>query len=106
MVVVETAAVSPWTFADFSVIQHFGHVIFNMQRLSYDKLPVTINITSNPNNRPVMVYLLVPTMQYPPAGHTHLPVSEKENPHTKCPTSLAQCLAKIEVIYMEQIVSY
>jgi hypothetical protein len=79
MVVVETAAVSPWTFADFSVIQHFGHVIFNMQRLSYDKLPVTINITSNPNNRPVMVYLLVPTMQYPPAGHTHLPVSEKRN---------------------------
>ncbi|KAF5721924.1 nitrogen assimilation transcription factor nirA [Fusarium mundagurra] len=29
------------------------------------------------------------TMQYPPAGHTHLP-----------------CLAKIEAIYMEQIVSY
>jgi hypothetical protein len=43
---------------------------------------------------------------------THLPViptyrsAKKKIPHTKCPTSLAQCLAKIEVIYMEQIVSY
>jgi hypothetical protein len=43
---------------------------------------------------------------------THLPViptyrsAKKKIPHTKCQTSLAQCLAKIEVIYMEQIVSY
>jgi hypothetical protein len=43
---------------------------------------------------------------------THLPViptyrsAKKEIPHTKCPTLFAQCLAKIEVVYMEQIVSY
>jgi hypothetical protein len=32
--------------------------------------------------------------------------AKKEIPHTKYPTSLTQCLAIIEVIYMEQIVSY
>lgn len=75
MVLVESASPGSWTFSEFPILQHFSHIVFNMEKLPYDKLPVTINITSVGNNRPVTVYLLVPT---PASG--------------KCTLKLGSCL--------------
>jgi hypothetical protein len=46
-------------------------------------------------------------MRYSSTDKTPLPISEKKKfPLTKCSISLVRCLAKIELIYIKQAVSY